>query len=286
MRYGIGVDNVDLEAARDKHIPVCNVPDYCIDEVADQTLAFILAATRGVVAELGRRTRRPVGAGRPARPDAARYATCRSALWALAASAAKSCSRLLAFKCRVLVYDPVVPAADIERAGCAARRSTNLLARSGRHYVALPVDRRDARLDQCMNRIARMKPGVILVNVARGDLVDPAALVDALCKAAMSRSRRSTCLRRSRFPPIIRFCVGECHPFGAHCLGQRARPCERCAKRRPASSPTPSAASRCRTSSTAWQMHEPCDCTRQPSIDRHFRNSCGHHEMSGSRYLS
>ncbi|MFM8220567.1 MAG: NAD(P)-dependent oxidoreductase, partial [Planctomycetaceae bacterium] len=49
MRYGIGVDNVDLEAAKERGIPVCNIPDYCIDEVADQTLAFILAQTRQVV---------------------------------------------------------------------------------------------------------------------------------------------------------------------------------------------------------------------------------------------
>ena len=49
VRYGIGVDNVDLDAARAQGIPVCNVPDYCIDEVADHTLAFILATTRQVV---------------------------------------------------------------------------------------------------------------------------------------------------------------------------------------------------------------------------------------------
>jgi lactate dehydrogenase-like 2-hydroxyacid dehydrogenase len=49
VRYGVGVDNVDLDAARAKGIPVCNVPDYCIDEVADHTLAFILATTRQVV---------------------------------------------------------------------------------------------------------------------------------------------------------------------------------------------------------------------------------------------
>ena len=49
VRFGIGVDNVDLKAARNKGIPVCNVPDYCIDEVADHTLAFILATTRQVV---------------------------------------------------------------------------------------------------------------------------------------------------------------------------------------------------------------------------------------------
>src|ERR1051325_4473872 len=49
VRYGIGVDNVDLDTARARGIPVCNVPDYCIDEVADQTLAFILTLTRQVV---------------------------------------------------------------------------------------------------------------------------------------------------------------------------------------------------------------------------------------------
>jgi D-3-phosphoglycerate dehydrogenase len=49
VRYGIGVDNVDLAAARARRIPVCNIPDYCIDEVADHTLAFILALTRQVV---------------------------------------------------------------------------------------------------------------------------------------------------------------------------------------------------------------------------------------------
>lgn len=48
VRYGIGVDNVDLDAARSRGIPVCNIPDYCIDEVADHTLAFILALTRQV----------------------------------------------------------------------------------------------------------------------------------------------------------------------------------------------------------------------------------------------
>ena len=49
VRNGIGYDNIDVEAARQHRIPVCNIPDYCIDEVADQTLAFILALTRQVV---------------------------------------------------------------------------------------------------------------------------------------------------------------------------------------------------------------------------------------------
>ena len=50
VRYGIGVDNVDLKAAAAKGIPVCNVPDYCIDEVADHALAMILDLTRKITA--------------------------------------------------------------------------------------------------------------------------------------------------------------------------------------------------------------------------------------------
>src|SRR5205807_10377823 len=54
VRYGVGVDNVDLEAARARGIPVCNVPDYCTDEVADHTLALLLATTRRIVANNNR----------------------------------------------------------------------------------------------------------------------------------------------------------------------------------------------------------------------------------------
>jgi D-3-phosphoglycerate dehydrogenase len=48
-RYGIGVDNIDLEAARERGIAVTNVPDYCVEEVADHVLALLLAAARKVV---------------------------------------------------------------------------------------------------------------------------------------------------------------------------------------------------------------------------------------------
>ena len=50
VRYGIGYDNVDCEAAKENGIPVCNIPTYCIDEVADHTLSFILSMTRQLLA--------------------------------------------------------------------------------------------------------------------------------------------------------------------------------------------------------------------------------------------
>src|SRR5262245_33768311 len=73
VRYGVGVDNVELEAARKQAIPVCNVPDYCLDEVADHTMALILATTRSVMANfLAVRG----GAWKPAVPLPAMKALC------------------------------------------------------------------------------------------------------------------------------------------------------------------------------------------------------------------
>ena len=184
VRYGIGVDNVDLDAARARGIAVCNVPDYCIDEVADHTLAFILAATRQVVASAvavrggawklpvpldGMRALRDltvglVGFGRIGREVA---------------------SRLRAFKCRILVHDPVVPAGEIELAGCQPVSLAEVVAGSDVLTLHCPST---AQTRGLINRdtLAQMKRGVILVNVARGDLVVSDALVEALQQGQVS----------------------------------------------------------------------------------------------------
>jgi len=178
VRYGIGVDNVDLVAARVRGIPVCNVPDYCIDEVADHTLAFILAATRQVVANSAR---------------------VHSGNWGLAAALERMLTlrdltvgivgfgrigrevawRLRAFKCPVLVHDPIVSHAEMERAGCRAASLAELYAES--HVVTLHCPS-TAQTRGMINResLRLLRPGVILINVARGDLVDSAALLEAL----------------------------------------------------------------------------------------------------------
>ena len=178
VRYGIGVDNVDLDAARQHGIPVANIPDYCIDEVADHTLSFILAMTRQVVTHtadlraghwrlavpvIGMKVLRDqtvglVGFGRIGREVVA---------------------RLLAFKCRVLVYDPMVPEAEIQRLGALSVPLTQLLAESdivSLHCPSTPATRHIIG----PAALAAMKPGALLVNVARGDLVDTNALLDAL----------------------------------------------------------------------------------------------------------
>jgi len=178
VRYGIGVDNVDVDAARDKGIPVCNVPDYCIDEVADHAMAFILATTRQVVIN---------------------SAKVREGKWGLATSLDRMlalrnltvgvvgfgrigrevASRLHPFKCGVLVHDPVVSSAEIERSGCTSVDLARLFAESNVVTLHCPST---AQTRGMINRetLGRMKPGVILINVARGDLVDSTALTEAL----------------------------------------------------------------------------------------------------------
>lgn len=178
VRYGIGVDNVDLEAARAKGIPVCNVPDYCIDEVADQTLAFILASTRQVVANSNKVRGGQWGLAVPlSQMRALRDLTV--GVVGFGRIGREVVSRLRAFKCRVLVHDPVVAAGDIEQAGAAAADLARILSDSDIVTLHCPSM---AQTRGMINRdsLSKMKRGVILINVARGDLIDSAALTAAL----------------------------------------------------------------------------------------------------------
>jgi D-3-phosphoglycerate dehydrogenase len=178
VRYGIGVDNVDLEAARLRGIPVCNVPDYCIDEVADQTLAFILATTREVM----QNTRLIQGgkwglAGPLDRMLALRDLTV--GIVGFGRIGREVASRLRAFKCRVLVHDPMVTASEIQQVGCHPVTLAELLAGSNITSLHCPstAQTRGMISDEALRN---MQPGAILINVARGDLVDSAALTSAL----------------------------------------------------------------------------------------------------------
>jgi len=178
VRYGIGVDNVDLAAARERGIPVCNVPDYCIDEVADHTLAFILAATRQVV------------------PHALHL---RNGNWGLASSIAdfrtlrdqtvgvvgfgrigrEVARRLKAFGGRVLVFDPVVSPDVIQAQGCQPATLPQLLTEADIVTLHCPSTDQTRKLINAAS-IEHMKRSAWLINLARGDLVDSKALVDAL----------------------------------------------------------------------------------------------------------
>jgi D-3-phosphoglycerate dehydrogenase len=184
VRYGIGVDNVDLDAARERCIPVCNVPDYCIDEVADHTLALILAGTRRVVENATHVSRGKWGL--PVSIDAMRCLKAMTVgIIGFGRIGREVAARLTPFKCRILVNDPGVSESEVEDTGCEATSLENLLVTSDvvtLHCPAIPATRGLLNADT----IDAMKHGVIVVNVARGNIIDTQAMVDGLKNGKLS----------------------------------------------------------------------------------------------------
>jgi len=192
VRYGVGVDNVDLEAARERGIPVCNLPDYCVDEVADQTLAFILAATRQVVANcLGLRGGKWGLAVTV--PEMKTLVEMTVGVIGLGRIGREVLRRLVPFGCRILVFDPAVSPAQIAALGAQATTSVEqLLPECDLLTIHCPSTPRTRRMIG-RREFGSMKAGAILVNVSRGDIVDTAAMVEALQSGRLGAAALDVC---------------------------------------------------------------------------------------------
>lgn len=178
VRYGIGVDNVDLEAARLRNIPVCNIPDYCIDEVADHTLAFILATTRQVVPHTAHLRTGKWGLAVPL-ADMKTLRDLTVGVVGFGRIGREVVKRLVTFKCTVRVFDPLVPALEVEQLGAQATPLDELLRVADvltLHCPSTPQTRKLMNQDT----FAKLKPGAIFLNIGRGDLVDTPALTATL----------------------------------------------------------------------------------------------------------
>ena len=175
--YAVGTDRIDVAAAEERGIAVANVPDYCTTEVAEHTMALILAvwrklpraeriARRGTLAldellplhRLQGKTLGMLGLGRIAREVAVRGK---------------------AFGLRVIAHDPFVDAAAAESLGVELCSFDDLLAASD--VLSLHVPLSDATRGWIDSRaLARMPKGAFLVNAGRGGVVDESALLQAL----------------------------------------------------------------------------------------------------------
>jgi D-3-phosphoglycerate dehydrogenase len=178
VRYGIGVDNVDLRAAAGKRIPVCNVPDYCVDEVADHALALILDATRRITTNaLAVRS----GQWRLGVPMEAMRTLKDLTVGVVAFGriGREVVNRLRPFKCRIVAFDPAVDPLLIQQAGCTPVSLAELLAQSDLITLHCPSTETTRHMINATS-LAQMKPSVILVNASRGSLVDMQALTAGL----------------------------------------------------------------------------------------------------------
>ena len=174
VRYGIGVDNVDLAAARQKGIPVFNVPDYCIDEVADHTVALALAHARQLL-QIDTRIRSGVWKIYPDKPmPSFSEMTFATAGYGRIARAVLDRARIFGFK--VAAYDPyVAPPSD----RVAPLSLDELFRQADILSLHIPLSSETEHLVNA-GRLAQMKPTSIIVNTARGGLIDTVALAQAL----------------------------------------------------------------------------------------------------------
>ncbi|MCA9215429.1 MAG: C-terminal binding protein [Planctomycetales bacterium] len=178
VRYGIGFDNVACDVARERGIPVCNVPDYCIDEVADHTLAFILSMTRRLRANCTHMVKGQWGLGVSlAQMRALRDQTV--GVVGLGRIGRAVVERLRPFKPTILVTDPVVSVEEVAGLGGTLVGIEELLTTSD--IVTLHCPSTEVTRDMInAESIQTMKSGSILINVGRGNLVELDALTTAL----------------------------------------------------------------------------------------------------------
>ena len=175
-RYGIGVDTIDLDAATAAGIIVTNNPTYCIDEVAEHTMALLLTAARKIAFydRMVRGGRWEVPPGKPI----FRLAGSTLGLVGFGNIAREVAVRAAAFGMKVLFVDPFVqegqlkiPARKVELAELLTESDFVSL-----HPPLMPQTRKMMNDDA----FAQMKPGAVVINCGRGPLIDTDALVRAL----------------------------------------------------------------------------------------------------------
>jgi len=178
VKYGVGIDAIDLDAAREHGIPVVNVPAYAEETVAEGAFALLMAlfkrfkpihqAMQGegwawpeshrLASDLSGKTLGLVGLGRIGR-NMARMAG--------------------AFRMRVLAYDPHLALQELPAGVQLCDSLDTLLSASDAVSIHCVLNAQTRHLIGAA-QLARMKPGAFLVNVSRGEIVDETALLQAL----------------------------------------------------------------------------------------------------------
>ena len=173
-RYGVGVDKVDLAAARDKGIVVTNTPGANAGAVAELAVGLMLSLARSIP-----HANAATKAGGFSRLDGIALEGKNVGLLGLGAIGKQVARRLQGFDCTVLAFDPAPDARFAEAHGVALCSQEEVVSRAdflSLHLPVLPETRGVANAAF----LRRMKRGAFLINTARGELVDETALLEAL----------------------------------------------------------------------------------------------------------
>lgn len=179
VRTGIGVENLDLKAAQDKNIRICNVPDYCLNEVADHAMALLLSLERKIVYQsnsillegkwetvkaiapvygLGGRTLGLIGFGGIGKNVA---------------------HRAQSFGMKVIAFDPYAKPDLASELGVELVNFEKLITECDYLSLHAPLTESTKHIID-KDALSKIKASTYLVNTSRGGLVDTDALLEAL----------------------------------------------------------------------------------------------------------
>jgi D-3-phosphoglycerate dehydrogenase len=177
VRYGVGVNNFDLDAAKDLGVCAANVPDFCVEEVSDHAMAMILSLCRRIPQDhhqiahggWGVNLLRPILAP----------SDLTLGLVSFGKIARRTAAKAKAFGFSIIAFDPFVDDLVFKEHDVRRVDLDTLLQLSDVISLHCPLVSETTHL---INRttIAKMKPGVILINTSRGPVVCEPDLIDAL----------------------------------------------------------------------------------------------------------
>jgi D-3-phosphoglycerate dehydrogenase len=183
VRYAVGYDTIDVEAATDLGVAAANVPDYGTAEVADHAMCLLLAATRKLrtyeqalrEGRWGHETGAPIG----------RLEGRTLGIIGLGRIGSAVAARARGFGLRVLACDPYISRERFAAVGATPATLAELLAASDFVTLHVPLtDETRGMIGQAA--LAVIKPGAYLINTCRGEVVDQEALYRALSSGRLS----------------------------------------------------------------------------------------------------
>ena len=176
-RYGVGVDTIDLDAAEERGIVVVNVPDYGTQSVADHAITLALTVARNIknLEALARNSSMDVGQAAPIH----QFVDQTFGVLGFGAIGRACAEKARGLGFNTIVTDPMIPAGTTELDGFQVVSQDELLANSDIISVHVPLIPATKHLFND-DTFAAMKDGAIIVNTARGGVIDTAALVRAV----------------------------------------------------------------------------------------------------------
>jgi len=204
VRYGIGIDTIDVSAATQHGVMVANVPDYCIEEVSDHAVACVLALVRKLTFSdrCVRQGNWDLGYLKPIH----RLKGLVVGIVGMGRIGRRSSHKISSFGVSLIFHDPYVET-DIVSDGFHARRVTleELVAESDIILIHAPATPETYHLFN-KELFSQMKRKPVIINCARGTLVDTDALIEALAEGQVSGAALDVIEGVPPFPPDNPLC--------------------------------------------------------------------------------